>query len=105
MSRPRRPTSSSRSSCSGGVFDWDPALRRLDELDAKAEDPAFWNSPAQAQALMRERTRLAGQVEAVRGVERDLADAVGFAEMADEENDEASLDDARGQLAELKARA
>ena len=37
MSRPRRPTSSSRSNCSGGGFDWDPALRRLDELDAKVD--------------------------------------------------------------------
>ncbi len=105
MSRPHRPTSSSRSSCSGGAFDWDPALRRLDELDAKVEDPTLWDSPTQAQSLMRERTRLAGQVEAVRGLERDLADAVGFAEMADEESDEASLEDARAQLAELKTRA
>jgi peptide chain release factor 2 len=105
MSRPHGPTSSSRSSCSGGAFDWDPALRRLDELDAKVEDPTLWDNPTQAQSLMRERTRLATQVEAVRGLERDLADAVGFAEMADEENDEASLEDARGQLAELKARA
>src|ERR1700722_11900277 len=105
MSRPRRPTSSSRSNCSGGAFDWAPALRRLDELDARVEDPTLWDSPTQAQSLMRERTRLAGQVEAVRGLERDLADAVGFAEMADEEGDEASLDEARAQLAELKARA
>src|SRR3984957_13439454 len=105
MSRPHRPTSSSRSNCSGGAFDWDPALRRLDELDARVEDPTLWDSPTQAQSLMRERTRLAGQGEAVRGLERDLADAVGFAEMAAEEGDEASLDDARAQLSELKARA
>ena len=95
MSRPPRPTSSSRSNCSGGVFDWDPALRRLDELNARVEDPTLWDRPEDAQALMRERNRLAAQVEAVRRLERDLADAVGFAEMADAEGDEASLDDAR----------
>jgi peptide chain release factor 2 len=105
MSRPRRPTSSSPSDCSGGDFDWDPALRRLDELDARAEDPTLWDRPAEAQALMRERTRLAGQVEAVRRLERDLADAVGFAEMADAEGDEASLEDARAQLKAIKAHA
>ena len=54
---------------------------------------------------MRERTRLASHVEAVRSLERDLADAVGFAEMADAEGDEASLDDARAQLKALKDRA
>ena len=54
---------------------------------------------------MRERDRLASQVGVVRGMERDLADAVGFAEMADEEGDEESLEEARTQLAELKGRA
>jgi peptide chain release factor 2 len=105
MSRPRRPTSSSRSTCSGGAFDWEPALKRLDELDARAEDPALWNRPAQAQSLMRERTRLANQIQAVRDLECGLSDAVDYAELAAEEGDEASLEDARQQLAGLKARA
>jgi peptide chain release factor 2 len=54
---------------------------------------------------MRERNRLAAQIEAVRALERELADAIGYAEMADEEGDEASLDEARGQLKALKDRA
>jgi len=65
----------------------------------------LWDDAEAAQALMRERTRLAGQVEAVQSIERDLADAIGYAEMADEEGDEASLDEARGQLKGLKDRA
>ena len=105
MSRPPRPTSSSRSRCSGGVFDWEPALRRLDELDARAEDPTLWEKPEDAQTLMRERQRLSDQVEAVRGMERDLTDAVGYAELADAEDDEASLEDARAQLKAIRDRA
>src|SRR5665213_3740960 len=105
MSRPPRPTSSSRSNCSGGVFDWEPALRKLDELNARVEDPALWDDAAAAQALMRERTRLASQVKAVQSLERELADAVGYAELADEEGDEGSLDEARAQLKGLKDRA
>jgi peptide chain release factor 2 len=105
MSRPPRPTSSSRSNCSGGVFDWEPALRRLDELNARVEDPTLWDDAAAAQALMRERTRLAGSVEAVKSLERDLADALGYAELADEEGDEASLEEARAQLRGIKERA
>jgi len=105
MSRPPRPTSSSRSDCSGGVFDWEPALRRLDELDARVEDPTLWDNPTQAQVLMRERQRLAASVEAVRSLERDLADAVEYAELADAENDEASLEDARAQLKSIRDRA
>jgi len=104
MLRPPRPTSSSRSTCSGGVFDWDIALRTLDELNARVEDPTLWNDAEAAQSLMRERTRLAGQVDAVKGLERDLADALGYADMADEEGDEPSLDEARAQLKALKER-
>jgi peptide chain release factor 2 len=105
MSRPPRPTSSSRSNCSGGVFDWEPALRKLDELNARVEDPTLWDDADKAQALMRERTQLAAKVEAVQSLQRDLADAVGYAEMAHDEGDEASLDEARVQLKELKERA
>src|SRR5580698_9905409 len=105
MSRPPRPTSSSPSVCSGGVFDWEPALRRLDELNARAEDPSLWNDSAPAQALMRERTHLADQVDAVRRLERDLADARDFAELAEAEADEASLSDVAAQLQALKQTA
>src|SRR3569833_1185173 len=57
MSRPPRLTSSSRSNCSGGVFDWEPALRKLDELNARVEDPTLRNDPAEAQAVSREVAR------------------------------------------------
>jgi len=105
MSRRPRPTSSSRSNCSGGVFDWDVALRRLDELNARSEDPTLWDRPEAAQALMRERNALASSVDTVRALERERADALEFAEMAEMEGDEASLNDVSAQLAALKARA
>ena len=105
MSRPPRPTSSSRSRCSGGVFDWEPALRKLDELNARVEDPSLWNDAEAAQALMRERTRLANAVEAVRALERERADALEFAELAEMEADQASLDEAARSLKALKERA
>jgi len=41
----------------------------------------------------------------VKGLERDLADALGYAEMADEEGDEESLEEARAQLRAIKERA
>jgi peptide chain release factor 2 len=105
MSRPPRPTSSSRSNCSGGVFDWEPALRQLDELNARVEDPTLWNDPDKAQAVSRERSRLAAQIDAVKALESDLADALGYAEMAEEEGDETSLEEARAQLKSIKDRA
>ena len=105
MSRLPRPTSSSRLRCSGGDFDWDVALRKLHELNARVEDPTLWDRPDEAQAVSRERSRLAASVEAVIGLERDLGDAIGYAELADEENDEASLEEARSQLKAIRERA
>jgi len=54
---------------------------------------------------MRERTRLAGQVDAVKFLETELADAVGYAEMAEAEGDEAAFDEACATLKALKERA
>ena len=54
---------------------------------------------------MRERNQLQTQVDAVRAIERELSDAVEFAEMADAEGDEESLNEARVALARLKDRA
>jgi peptide chain release factor 2 len=91
--------------CSGGVFDWEAALRRLDELNARAEDPTLWDNPEKAQSLMRERTRLATSVDAVNGMGKDLQDALEFAELGDLEGDESLLEEARGMLDTIKERA
>ena len=51
-------------------LDWDRALRRLEELDARVQDPGLWNDPKQAQAITQEQKRLKqfilDQVETVR---------------------------------------
>jgi peptide chain release factor 2 len=105
MLRPWRSTSSSRSTCSGGVFDWDVALRKLDELNARVEDPTLWDRPAEAQAVSRERARLAAAVEAVQALERERADALELAELAEMEGDQGVGDEAAAMLKALKERA
>jgi peptide chain release factor 2 len=54
---------------------------------------------------MRERNRLAAQIEAVKRLETGMADAVGFAEMADSEGDEDSFQEAIVELKRLKDQA
>jgi peptide chain release factor 2 len=39
-------------------LDWERALRRLDELNARVEDPKLWDNPKEAEEVMRERRRL-----------------------------------------------
>ena len=47
-------------------LDWDRALKRLDELNAKVEDPTLWDDPKAAQEVMRERRRLDEAIGATR---------------------------------------
>jgi peptide chain release factor 2 len=86
-------------------LDWDRALRRLDELNARVEDQSLWNDPKAAQEVMRERRRLDEAIGATRKIERELADTAELIEMAEAEGDEALVDDAVASLAELAERA
>ncbi|HEV2816647.1 MAG TPA: peptide chain release factor 2 [Allosphingosinicella sp.] len=85
-------------------LDWDRALRRLEELNAKVEDPDLWNDPKAAQAVMRERRRLDEAIAATRTIEKELADTIELMEMAEAEGDAAMVDDAVAALAELAER-
>ena len=70
-------------------LDWDRAVRRLDELNAKVEDPTLWDNPKAAQEVMRERRRLDEAITATRAIERECADTAELIELAEMEGDEA----------------
>jgi len=75
----------------GGVFDWDNALLRLDELNALSEDPELWSNPTHAQKLMRERTHLEQNIASVREISTSVKDYTDLIEMAEEEGDDEIL--------------
>src|SRR5437868_6954647 len=86
-------------------LDWDQANKRLEELNAKVEDPALWDDPKAAQELMRERQRLEQAIGATRAIERELSDTAELIELAEGEGDDALVDDGVRSLAELAERA
>ena len=86
-------------------IDWDRATRRLDELNARVEDPKLWDDPKAAQAVMQERRRLDGAIAAVRAIESERTDTIELMEMAEAEGDNALVDDGVKALAELAERA
>jgi peptide chain release factor 2 len=86
-------------------LDWDRALRRLDELNARVEDQSLWNDPKAAQEVMRERRRLDEAITATRAIESELSDTVELIEMADAEGDAEMADEGTQSLAELAERA
>ena len=86
-------------------LDWDRALRRLDELNARVEDPKLWDDPKGAEAVMRERRRLEAAVGTVNQISQEMADAVEFIEMGEAEDDVAIVDEGHATLAALANRA
>ncbi len=86
-------------------IDWDKALARLAELDARVEDSSLWDDPKAAQTVMRERRRLEEAIGATRAIQNELSDTVELMEMAEAENDEAMVDEGATALAALAERA
>ncbi len=86
-------------------LDWDRALRRLDELNARVEDQALWNDPKAAQEVMRERRRLDEAIGATRAIQSEMAGTVELIELAEAEGDQELADEGVTALADLAARA
>jgi peptide chain release factor 2 len=86
-------------------LDWDRALRRLDELNARVEDPKLWDNPKEAEAVMKERRRLEAAVGTVNDISGQMADAIEFIELGEMEGDEATIEEGLDALARLAVRA
>ena len=86
-------------------LDWDRALRRLDELNARVEDPKLWDNPKEAEAVMRERRRLDASIGTVKQIGQEMADAIEFVELGEAEGDDDTVNEGLASLAALAARA
>ncbi|MDH4440660.1 MAG: peptide chain release factor 2 [Rhizobium sp.] len=86
-------------------LDWDQAVRRLDWLNNKAEDPNLWNDAQEAQKLMRERQQLDDSIAGVKRLEQAMRDNIELIEMGEEEDDESVVKDAEDQLKALRTEA
>ncbi|MGN7878445.1 peptide chain release factor 2 [Sinorhizobium sp. Sb3] len=86
-------------------LDWDQAVRRLDWLNNKAEDPTLWNDASEAQKLMRERQQLDDGINGLRRFEQQLNDNIELIELGEEEGDAAIIADAEQALRELRNEA
>jgi peptide chain release factor 2 len=86
-------------------LDWDRALRRLDELNARVQDPALWDKPKEAQAISREQKTLESAVNTVNQIAAEMADAIEFIEMGEAEGEDSIVEDGLATLAGLAERA
>ncbi|MEH6700677.1 peptide chain release factor 2 [Parasphingorhabdus sp.] len=87
------------------ALNWEVALRRLDELNARVEDPTLWDDQTAAQAVMTERRRLDESISAAREIQQERDDALEFIEMAEEEGDAELANEGVATLDKLATRA
>jgi peptide chain release factor 2 len=86
-------------------LDWERALRRLDELNARVEDPKLWDDPKDAEKVMRERRRLDAAIGTVREISEEMANAIEYVELGEAESDDATIREGLETLEKLAQRA
>lgn len=86
-------------------LDWDVALRRLDELNARVQDPTLWDNPKEAQAVSREQKTLESAVNTVNEISSEMSDAIEFIEMGEAEGEDDIVNDGLKSLERLADRA
>ncbi|MDP2700122.1 peptide chain release factor 2 [Thalassospira sp.] len=83
-------------------LDWDNALRRLDELNALAENPTLWDDPANAQKVMRERTHLEDSINGYKSLAQELDDNIELIELGEAEGDTDTVAEAEAALKSVR---
>ncbi|SMO37288.1 peptide chain release factor 2 [Ruegeria faecimaris] len=86
-------------------MDYETAPHRLEEFNARVEDPNLWDNPENAQKLMRERQMLVDAIEIYESIKTDLSDNMELIELGEMEEDEEVVTDAEEAIRKLKAKA
>ncbi|UWQ82160.1 peptide chain release factor 2 [Leisingera caerulea] len=86
-------------------MNWETAEFRLEEFNARVEDPNLWDDPEAAQKLMRERQALVDSINTYKGIQQDLSDNIELIELGEMEEDEEVVKDAEAALGTLKEKA
>ncbi|KAE9625479.1 peptide chain release factor 2 [Parasedimentitalea maritima] len=86
-------------------MDKETAPHRLEEFDARVEDPNLWDNAEAAQKLMRERQMLVDAMETYNGINQDMADNIELIEMGEMEDDAEVVAEAEESLSALADKA
>ncbi|HBU55645.1 peptide chain release factor 2 [Sulfitobacter pontiacus] len=74
---------------------------RLEEFNARVEDPNLWDDPDAAQKLMRDRQALVDSIATYEGIKQELADNIELIELGEMEGDDEVIAEAETALKKL----
>ena len=86
-------------------MDRETAPHRLEEFNARVEDPTLWDNQENAQKLMRERQALVDAMESYDTIAGDLSDNIELIELGEMEGDSEVIKEAEEALKSLKKKA
>ncbi len=86
-------------------LDYETAPHRLEEFNARVEDPTLWDDPDAAQKLMRDRQMLVDALATYEGIKQDLSDHVELIELGEMEDDAEIVTEAESALLTLAVKA
>jgi peptide chain release factor 2 len=86
-------------------LDWETAPHRLEEFNARVEDPNLWDDPEAAQKLMRDRQMLVDAMDTFTSIRQEMSDNVEMIELGEMEDDAEVVKDAEQALKALAVKA
>lgn len=86
-------------------MDVETAPHRLEEFNARVEDPTLWDDPDAAQKLMRDRQLLVDAMANYNGIKQELSDNIELIELGEMEDDTEVVAEAEAALAKLATKA
>ncbi|ABG32347.1 peptide chain release factor 2 [Roseobacter denitrificans] len=86
-------------------LDVETAPYRLEEFNARVEDPTLWDDPDAAQKLMRERQMLVDAMATHDSIKQEMADNIELIELGEMEDDADVVSDAENALRALEETA
>ncbi len=86
-------------------MDYETASHRMEEFNARVEDPNLWDDPAAAQKLMRDRQSLDDAINNYESLKQELTDHIDLIELGEMEEDAEVVADAETAIEALAATA
>jgi peptide chain release factor 2 len=86
-------------------LDYETAPHRLEEFNARVEDPTLWDDPDAAQKLMRDRQTLVDALASYHGIKQELSDNVELIELGEMEDDAEVVTESETALTTLAVKA
>ena len=87
---------------SGGIFDVDAKVKRIEEIDKLIADSAFWEGTEEAHGVLKERTALLDIVDQWRRIKKELEEGTILLELAEEEEDKGEIEGVRRKLDQVE---